>query len=176
MYGDLISLSKGRKVLDIGGGINMLQKKIASKNQLTVVDLLSHDDKDVAARYCSANNINLVCKDWLEYFEVEEKKVDLLIACDLFPNVDQRLKVFLNYAKKTSKEVRILLTYYDDRYYHVKRVGADEQMFVKAWSDTEIKDCLLKFIGKAKNIEVHLDKNESLFRNGRYISLLNIWF
>ena len=176
MYGDLIANFNSKNILDIGGGINMLQKTIASKNQLTVVDLLSHDDKEVAAEYCRNNNINLVCKDWLDYFKNEEKKVDLLIACDLFPNVDQRLKVFLNYAKKISKEVRILLTYYDDRYYHVKRVGADEQMFVMAWSDLEIKNCLLKFIGKTKNIEIHLEKNESLFSNGRYISILNIWF
>ena len=66
VYGDLLNkcARKRLNILDIGGGINLAQKRIAKYNNLTIIDLLSHDDADAAKSFCDENNINLIRDDW----------------------------------------------------------------------------------------------------------------
>ena len=174
MYGDLINqkIKKNLKILDIGGGINVLQTLISKDHHLTLVDILAHDKKDTAFEFCDFNNIKLIQKDWFDFLR-HDLDYDLIIANDLFPNVDQRLSIFLDICIKQKCEVRISLTVYENnKFYPVKRVDADEFMFMKAWSINDLNSCLSQKFDLSILNEIE-NKNKSLFPNGRHIAMLN---
>ncbi len=173
MYGDLINekIKKNLKILDIGGGINVLQPLISKIHHLTLIDILAHDKKNTAFKFCDFNNIKLIQKDWFDFLR-NDLDYDLIIANDLFPNVDQRLSTFLDICIKQKCEIRILLTVYENnKFYPVKRVDADELMFMKAWSINDLNSCLSQKFDLSILNEIE-NKDKSLFPNGRHIAML----
>lgn len=181
MYGDLLNHrkeSKKLKILDIGGGIILPQKIIASNHNLTVIDLLAHDNKIFAKKFSEKNNINLIEDDWLN--EVSKGvKYDLVIANDIFPNVDQRLDIFFEIIKNLSKNIRILLTYHQsNKFYKVKRIDAEEIMYINSWDEKDIlyslhKNSILPSNSQKESIKKKLP---SLYSNGRSIVYLDLKF
>ena len=173
MYGDLIqqNFKKKLKILDVGGGINLLQKYISKKHDLTVVDILSHDKKLASEEYCKYNKINLIQNDWYNFLSIKSD-YDLIISNDLFPNVDQRLGLFIDITKAIGCRLRILLTYYNNKkFYEVKRIDGQEHMFIKPWSLDELSNLLLnkKVIDRKSKLT---KKEESLFANGRKLLMM----
>src|SRR5262249_9598958 len=76
----------------------------------------------------------------------EEGPWDLVIANDLFPNVDQRLTLFLERFLPKACEVRLSLTYYNSsRFYRVKRIDADEALCMLAWDGNQVAQALLPY-------------------------------
>jgi len=53
--------------------------------------------------------------DWYEWAPID---VDVIIANDLFPNVDQRLELFLEQYLPHCKEMRLSLTYFDEPHWY----------------------------------------------------------
>ena len=173
VYGDLlIAQEKRLNILDIGGGINLAQKRITKHNNLTIIDLLSHDAADAAKSFCDENNINLICDDWYARKNMFEE-FDLIVAVDLFPNVDQRFEAFMATLADAKVKFRLLLTYYNKpRFYNVKRIDADEYMCLSAWSGANIVNTMtsLGFDDWKKDInKIAVDK-KSIYPNGRGIS------
>ena len=146
LYGDLMGDNGniGRlNVLDVGGGANLCQALISQYHDLTVVDLLAHDKETIARQFFEKHNITLINKDW--YTSIPENKIfDIVIANDLFPNVDQRLQAFIEkVSRNLSGTLRILLTFYNEhRSYFVKRVGASEYMTIKSWTGQDVVNCI----------------------------------
>ncbi len=174
IYADLLQQSSNL-VLDIGGGVTAYTKRIGELNNYTLIDMLSHDDEAIAQDIFRKYNITFFKDDW---FNVSfNTYFDIAICNDLFPNVDQRIQTFLNKLLPIARSIRVLLTYHNrDRFYKVKRIDADEVMFLKAVSGHEVGKIL-------EEIFPELDKREllglttdrpSLYANGRLVSLLRV--
>ncbi len=113
VYGELLN-SEGKKVLDIGGGFCGLSRELSKRHDYTVVDIIEG-------------------KDWSGY--ILDGEYDFMIANDLFPNVDQRLKKFLEIYKPHAKKMILTLTCHEgDKFYRVKRLDVDEVLTVVPWS------------------------------------------
>ena len=111
LYGDLLA-RRGLRILDVGGGLTAITRELAARHELTVVDLLAHDDRDVASRFRqSCAPFSLAVADW--YDTAFGTPFDVVIAADLFPNVDQRLSLFLERYAKSGAELRMSLTFYE---------------------------------------------------------------
>jgi hypothetical protein len=106
--------------------------------------------------------------DWSTFTPAIE--YDVVIANDLFCNVDQRLAMFIEKFLPVSAEIRLSITFYNTpRYYTVKRVDADEVFNIISWDGAQVKKALHKF--KKHIREPRFDQFEqtqgSLFANKR---------
>ena len=94
----------------------------------------------------------------------------MIIASDLFPNVDQRLSEFLDWAENRAPLVVLLLTFYPfPRSYLTQRVDAEEFLTFCAWGKSELSQCLADHYG-VTNCDATIDQSiasDSLFPNGR---------
>ena len=150
LYGDLFASARLR-IADIGSGYSSIQKALAECHDYLAVDLGAHDTA-----------WNLQFGDWRD---LPDQELDLVIANDLFPNVDQGLEPFL---EKFGCPLRLSLTVYADRYYRVKRADADELLTIKAWDWPQTQAVLLRHM-QVPDIS---PPTESLFDNGRQICLV----
>lgn len=177
VYGDLLHrkhTADRLKILDIGGGINLAQKLISKAHDLTVVDLLAHDDLKAAKEFSEICGFNLISDDWYNFID-EMDNYDLIISTDLFPNVDQRLFEFLAKVESKSKSLRLVLTFYQStRFYKVKRVDADETMCMRAWDGGNVADVLLasELISDSLVLNDIRCFSQSIFPNGRSVILV----
>jgi hypothetical protein len=174
MFGSLLAPGKRRTLLDVGGGLTGLTKCLARTHDYRLVDLLAHDDEAAALSVIAASGVALYRQDWLS---VEHDKYDFVLANDIFPNVDQRLELFLKTILPHTGELRVLLTYYNNgRFYKLKRVDADEIMFMSSWTGEQTASVLSKALRPLTDPERKgfLRQNDSLYSNGRLISLLTV--
>jgi hypothetical protein len=117
----------------------------------------------------------VLIKDWYE--AVIEDGYDVVIANDLFPNVDQRLDLFLKRVLPRATEVRLALTYYNEpRFYFTKRVDADEILCMLAWDGSTVHQCLGKYQKYIyqPNFALLLTAAPSPFANRRQVCLVTL--
>jgi hypothetical protein len=173
LYGDLLDATDRPRVLDVGGGLTLLTAMLAASSDYTLLDPLHHDtDEDVHAVRTEAPPFALLRADWQE--TDPDGPFDAVVASDLFPNVDQRLALFLAWAAPRAREIRLSLTFYNTtRWYRVKRVDADEQLCVLAYDGAQTRAALAPFAGRAKGWRPELfeAREGSLFANGRQVVL-----
>lgn len=147
VYGPLLCPGVPRfRVLDVGSGWSSLSLALAARHDYTACDL----------------------KQWPGWMESDWADITpaghgLVIANDLFPNVDQRLEEFLH--KFAGYNLRLTLTTYEDRWYRAKRMDADELLTVKMWD----WETTARALGLNKPIVG--PPAESLFPNGRQVCL-----
>ena len=176
MYGDLLRQLEGLRVLDVGGGLTCFTRLLATRHHYTLVDLMAHADALAAERASvGANRLFIQVMDWYEF--TPNCTYDLIIANDLFPNVDQRLELFLKKFLPVSKEIRLSLTYYPQaRFYMTRRVQGEEFLFMLAWDGEMTARVLEKFEGRieASDLKLLLLENRSVYPNRRQVCLINI--
>lgn len=143
VYGDLLT-SQGRRIVDVGGGHSSLTRHLRERHHYRVVELGAHD----------------VAPDGTGDWRDDPLDGELVIAFDLFPNVDQGLARFLRQCPPVER--RLLLTTYPDQSYRVRRIGADELLTVCAWTWPQTRAVLGVGIEAAPG---------SLFPNGRQVCL-----
>jgi len=161
LYGDLLKSKTSKKILDVGGGFCSLTDILVEKHDYYLLDIMAHDE---------SNNLGdfLIKENWYDF---KPDKYDIIISNDLFPNVDQRLELFLKKYIPLTKEIRISLTYYNTpRFYTTKRVDADEIFCQLAYDGCQVKNILEKFFDE--NFEDLLLNPTSLFSNGRHIKII----
>jgi hypothetical protein len=173
LYGDLLKGS-GLRILDVGGGLSSLTRILVKQHQYTLVDLMAHDDQKSVGRFLgSLPEFAVHQSDWFLYKPAIQ--YDVIIANDLFPNVDQRLELFLEKFLPCGGQLRLALTFYNDRrFYMTKRIGADEVLCVLAWNGERTRKALEKFsasIGVPK-FELFDLPDEPIFPNKRQICLV----
>ncbi len=178
VYGDLLKdTGEGqsrKRVLDVGGGFSALTKVLARNTDYTLVDFLAHGGNE----YVRTQDVHLIEKDWNE---VElEGPYDLVIANDIFPDVDQRMELFIDRMLPICRELRLVLTYYNSpKFYTTKRTDDSEIMTFLSW-DGEITALKLKkyvhrlFDTPAEQIEEMKDNFLSIYWNGRQVSYIRI--
>lgn len=175
IYADLLDKKNMRNILDIGGGVTAYTKILGDFHEYTLIDMLSHDDQSIAEEIFQEHNITFLKDDW--YNVSFKNSFDCVICNDLFPNVDQRIKLFLEKLLPISRSIRVLLTYHNnDRFYKVKRTDADEVMFLQAWSGKQLGQVLESIFPELERsiLEGLSSDRPSLYANGRLISLLRV--
>ena len=171
---DLCNLTEPIRVLDVGGGLSFFACSKLCSIEYEVLDLFHHDSNEsFRSLQNSFPSVKLIHSDW-ETFQIEHH-YDLVIANDIFPNVDQRLDEFIEKFSPYTKEFRLSLTYYNQRRsYKVKRVDADEIFFIRPWNGNQLHSVLESWIETVEdNVinELILGK-ESIFENGRQVCTL----
>lgn len=123
-------------------------------------------------------NVHFLNGDWYEQ-ELDED-FDIVIANDLFPDVDQRLELFIDRFIQKCKEMRLLLTFYNTpRFYTTKRVDDTEILTFLSW-DGEITAMKLQkydnyFVDTTQEeIQKMKSTRESIYRNGRQCAYLKL--
>ncbi len=173
IYDDLINHTESLRVLDVGGGVTAFTKKIAQHHQLTLLDLMAHATANEMKYHKDIKNLNICYQDWFDF--KPSGTYDIIIANDLFPNVDQRLELFLHKFLPYGNQIRLSITYYPDpKFYLTKRVNADEYLCMLAWNHEQTARTLHKFKKYIchPNFNLFESKQKSVYPNGRQVCLV----
>ena len=177
IYGDLLCREVKEKpdVLDVGGGYSALTRKLIANSKYRLLDFLAHGgqetirqvEKDCATKFW-------INGDWMEY-DISQNPCDIIIANDIFPDVDQRLELFIQKYLPYCNEMRLVLTFYNEpQYYRTKRVDDTEVLTFLSW-DGEITGMKLKkYENQLMDTDItELDQlqdiKESIYWNGRHV-------
>lgn len=175
LYGDLLDKA-GLRILDVGGGLNALTRRLAARHSYELVELMAHDSPErVAVFRASVENLPLSLTDWWSCRFTGS--YDVVVANDLFPNVDQRLALFLERMLPISREVRLSLTYYNHpRFYLTRRIDADEILCMLAWNGSQTRAALASFVDPAAGPELaQFDcADDTVFNNGRQVAVISM--
>lgn len=173
VYGDILrgDVEPDKTVLDVGGGYNALTKVLARNSRYTLVEFMAHGGKDGLYKM---GGIKWYCGSWYEH-EIEQDYY-YVIANDIFPDVDQRMELFLDKYLAHCHELRLVLTFYNKpKFYETKRVDDSEILTFLSW-DGEITGMKLrKYLDRMINtdendLSVLAEQDESIFRNGRQVA------
>ena len=173
LYGDLFRLSERRRVLDVGGGLTSLTRQLAHQHDYELVDLLAHDNRAAVDRLAEQVGRNVVFVD--DWFNLPPREYDVVIANDLFPNVDQRLGLFLQTLLPRTVNLRLSLTWYSSpRFYMTRRIDADEIFCMQAWDEHQVLRTLDQFSSHIVSFDpaVFHVPHESVFPNGRRVCVV----
>ena len=175
IYGDLLERS-GLRVLDVGGGLTSLTRRVAKGHRYELIDFFAHDGPaTVAAFLSSAPDLTIQEADWAE--ANFEASYDIVVANDVFPNVDQRLVPFLERTLPVCRELRMSLTYYNEpRCYRARRVGADEILSVLAWNGTMLSHAIAPYLARIERPDTSVFEADDdwIFPNRRQICLVTL--
>lgn len=176
LYGDILEKPSYNTIVDVGGGLTALTPALAANADYWLIDPLHHDTHEhVSAVLASAHRLNLQRCDWLE--ATPKLQAQILIANDLFPNVDQRLSLFLDWAIPRSLQIRLSLTFYNSpRWYQTQRVGGEEQLCVLAYDGIQTRQALLPHASRIDGWrpDVFETREPSVFPNGRHVVLVTL--
>ena len=135
--------------MDVGGGLASLTRTLAAKNDYVLLDLLAHDGPGRLDDLRKDHHFDAVQQDWYDFEPAGT--YDVVVANDLFPNVDQRLELFIEKFRPVAREIRVSLTWYNaPRFYLTKRIGAEEILCVLAWNSRMTTAALEPFRGYIK--------------------------
>jgi hypothetical protein len=174
LYGDLMFNKEAKTILDVGGGITSLSIHLGVKHKYTLADILAHDSSQYQDAINRVGRNFIYSKDWIS---ISPSNYDLIIANDIFPNVDQRLDLFLQFALPQTKKLRLSLTFYEKpRFYLTKRIDAEEILCMLTWNSEILKLCLKKYLVNIidANFSIFGNQPQSLFENGRQICILEM--
>lgn len=175
LYGDLLR-GDGQRILDVGGGLSGFTRMLADRHRYELVDLMAHDAPELVARVrASAAAMTVHEVDWFEL--ALDRAYDIVIANDLFPNVDQRLELFLERMLPVCRSVRLLVTYYNrPRFYLTRRIDGDEIMCMLAWNGQMAWAALKPFADRIAEPDpsVFDAQDDSIYPNGRQVCVVRL--
>lgn len=178
VYGDILcaDAKSCKKVLDVGGGYNALTQILAKNSQYTLVDFLAHGGKEYLEH--NVNEMEWYCGSWYDH-EIDND-YDIVIANDIFPDVDQRMEIFLDKYLPHCHELRLVITFYNKpKFYEAKRMDDSEVLTFLSWdgeiTGVKLKKYLSRMIDTNEDEIVGLkDVNESIFWNGRQVDYIKL--
>lgn len=179
VYGDLLRGKTGKRVLDIGGGYNSLTKILAQNSDYTLVDFLAHGGHEYVKKISAQCGINWIEEDWYK-FDLNED-YDIIIANDIIPDADQRLEAFIDKMLPRCKELRLVLTFYNNpKFYLTKRTDDPELMTFLSWDGEITALKLRKYLDRAEDtpleeLENMKDDFSSIYWNGRQVSYIKFY-
>jgi hypothetical protein len=176
-YGDIIASQKSQRILDVGGGVSSLTPRLCQASTYSLVDILAHGGLDAIRGWEAEFGRKILIEgDWYKALD-EVGNYDVIIANDLFPNVDQRLELFLERTLPLATEVRLSLTFHDTpRFYMCRRIDAEEFMCLLAWSGRQTATALERFAERIVSPDFSALEagQESIYTNGRQIVLATL--
>lgn len=177
VYADLLEGKSNRRVLEIGGGLSGITMALANANDFRLVELATHEgEQDYRKIEQHLGRSFVTVGDWHTLPPPEPQ--DVVIANDLFPNVDQRLEWFLDKYLPITKEMRLTLTYYENTAWQVRRISSGETLTVKPWGlreVTRVLDSVARDYGPYDRSQLVYECYEgTLFTNRRNILFVRI--
>ena len=151
-----ISLDKDTRILDVGGGVTAVTNYLCKNYTYALMDVLP-SPKGV-----------LNYGEWGGYTLNSNEKFDIIVANDLFPNVDQRLDSFLKKFLPVCTVMLLSLTT-SDHWYKTKRVDADEILFQQSWGNYFLTTTLKKY-----GFVLNTKHGQSVFPNGRKVYVVSL--
>lgn len=177
LFEDILFNKEKLSLLEVGGNISFCTLLLCKRHCYTLLELASHEGEEHYRKLERAldKKFFIHC-DWSEY-EIRTEQFDLVIANDLFPNVDQRLYEFVERFIPLAKMIRLTLTYYKNTYFTVKRVPSGELLTVKPWELEQIREFVNRYkdriVGYSDCLEYE-DLKEIVFGNCRNVIALEI--
>jgi hypothetical protein len=177
LYGDvLLRPDRQRRLVDVGGGLTALTPRLVSHSDYLLVDpLQDHDGNGAGELVDLADDLRLERRDWLTH--KLDQPADIMTANDLFPNVDQRLSLFLAWAVPQAREIRLSLTFHNSpRWYAVQRLDAEERLSVLAFDGDRTREALRPYAPRVTGwLPTLFDSTQpSVYPNGRQVILLTL--
>jgi len=147
----LYQFEGGESVLDVGCGDGWQASRVAFK---------------FASIGCDWSCVDLKL-DGVDWYDCQPKDYDVIIANDLFPNVDQRLELFLEKYLPHCKEMRLSLTYFDEPKWYRATRPEGEVITMLAWNESQIVD----LVGYNYDV-LKKEEYQGTFPNGRKVVLV----
>ncbi len=173
VYRDALAGS-GQTLLDVGSGLTTLQRVLSDRNDLRIIEKMAHDPSESVTSFLSAcPRLRLAEEDW--HSDATTETYDHVIANDLFPNVDQRLSLFLSRYLPRTRRLTLSATFYQTpRFYETRRTNADEYLYYLAWDGAALDNALQPFAGQVVGYQPDVLRrfDESIFPNGRSVAVL----
>ena len=139
IFGDLIFAEnrERRSILEIGGSLSAITLKMLERFDYNLIEKATHETEDEYRNLeAHLGTQFVVIDDWSKYSL--QKFYDIIIANDIFPNVDMRLYEFIERYLPYAQELRITLTYYENTIFEVQRIGSGEQLTILPWNLDDI--------------------------------------
>lgn len=180
VYGDLLSDCRDLSVLDVGGAYTSLTKRMLNNVDYNLLDFIAHGgEKTIGAIEKRCQKEFWVNSDWMD-MQCENKTYDVVIANDIFPDVDQRMELFIDKFLPMCKELRLVLTFYNTpKYYRAKRTDDLEVLTFLSW-DGEITALKLKKYAdrlidtSEEEINKLKECKDSIYWNGRQVAFVKL--
>lgn len=173
LYGEFFEGPDRREILDVGGGLTSFTRFLARRHRYDLVDVLAHDQIDRAR--IIENEVGRSFIHALDWHDSSPRLYEKIVANDIFPNVDQRLDVFLKTFLPRCRSLKLSLTWYSTpRYYKTRRVDGDEVFYMLAWNHEQLAALLERYAPKIVEYEPEIlfTTQKSLYENGRNICLV----
>ena len=172
VYGDLLADGPRRRILEVGGGLSGITWQLGRAHDYTLVELATHEGRnDYQFVEGEVGRPFVTFGDW-DQLPLPGPQ-DLVVANDLFPNVDQRLDAFLDKFLSVAGEMRLTLTYYENTVWQVRRITSGETLTVKPWGLREVARTLDRLTGEFGPYDrsqlLYEDYEGRLFTNRRNI-------
>lgn len=181
VYGDVLKAENNgtqtkKSVLDVGGGVSTLTKILAKNSKYTLCDFLAHGGKDYIQNHMEEYKLNWLNSDW---YYTDFDSYDIIIANDIFPDVDQRLELFIDRMLPICRELRLVLTYYNEpRFYQMGRSDDSEILTFLSWDGEilgmKLKRYLSRINADITDLEFMSNNKESIYWNLRQVCYLTI--
>lgn len=113
-----------------------------------------------------------------DWYGTDIDNYDIIIANDIFPDVDQRLETMIGKMLPRCQELRVVITYYNyPRFYTTKRIDDPEIMTFLSWDGEITALKLQRFLDYSpettdEELEYIRKNRESIYRNGRGVSYI----
>ena len=177
VYGDFLKEKAEKKILDVGGGYNSLTKVIAANSQYTLLDFMAHGGGETLQEVSNSYHFRWLQQDWYNVERMED--YDIVIANDIFPDVDQRIELFIEKMLPHCHELRMVVTYYNTPcFYTTKRTDDSEIMTFLSWDGEILGMKLQKYINRSNmvkaDIEFMKNNKSSIYYNGRQVAYVVI--
>ncbi len=173
MYGGFTISHRKNAILDIGGGYCSYTRKLLELADYKLLDPMEYDDLSSTAD--SIGKDFWIRETWEDYTSSEEG-FDLIICNNLFPNVDQRLDLFLKKYLPHCREMRMSLAFYNTpKWYKVKKADGYD-LTVLAWNGGQVREVLQKYETSfvlVPHWEL-LDSTESVYEDGRQVAIIKL--
>ena len=173
LYGEFFEGPDCCDILDVGGGLTAFTRILAGRHRYHLVDVLAHDQIENARLIETAVGRSFIhAADW---HDLKPEFHEKIVANDIFPNVDQRLDIFLEKFLPRCTSLKLSLTWYrTPRYYKTKRVDGDEVFYMLAWNHEQLAGLLEKYASRIVGYEPEIlfTTQKSLYENGRNVCIV----
>jgi len=184
MYHDLLFKKKNLKILEIGGGLSFLTKRLADRHDYKVIDICNNKSKSIDQSFFGYNlkieKSNIVkFNDWFYNPEHILEHYDIVIANDLFPNVDQRLYQFMSKYKPYTKQIRLSLTYHSMNSFWQVKTNYGEHLTIRPWNVSMISEFLQshwEFIDGKENVWSKYEDMKEIFKSDTNVMTVRMNF